>query len=71
VNLYRHLLVEFPNYRLLDATYYLLGFCLGEMGQDAEGKQALLALGVQQPLPPTRSAASPGPVHRIEPGSAA
>jgi len=25
VNLYRHLLVEFPNYRLLDATYYLLG----------------------------------------------
>lgn len=44
VNLYRRLLVEFPNYRLLDATYYLLGFCLAEMGQDAEGKQALLAL---------------------------
>jgi tetratricopeptide (TPR) repeat protein len=44
VNLYRHLLVEFPNYRLLDATDYLLGFCLAEMGQDAEGKQALLAL---------------------------
>lgn len=44
VNLYRKLLTEFPNYRLLDATYYLLGFCLGEMGQDAEAKQALLAL---------------------------
>jgi tetratricopeptide (TPR) repeat protein len=44
VTLYRKLLVEFPNYRLLDATYYLLGFCLGEMGQDPEARQALLAL---------------------------
>ena len=44
VALYRRLLVEFPSYRLLDAAYYLLGFCLGEMGQEAEGKQALLAL---------------------------
>ncbi len=44
VALYRRLLVEFPNYRLLDATYYLLGFCLGEMGQDPEARQALLAL---------------------------
>ncbi len=44
VSLYRRLLVEFPNYRLLDATYYLLGYCLGEMGQDPEARQALLAL---------------------------
>jgi tetratricopeptide (TPR) repeat protein len=44
VALYRRLLVEFPNYRLLDATYYLLGFCLGEMGQEPEARQALLAL---------------------------
>lgn len=44
VDLYRRMLVEFPNYRLLDATYYLLGFCLGEMGQDAQARQALLAL---------------------------
>jgi len=44
VSLYRRLLVEFPNYRLLDATYYLLGFCLGEMGQEPEARQALLAL---------------------------
>ena len=62
VNLYRRLLVEFPNYRLLDATYYLLGFCLGEMGQEAEGKQALLALvcsnryrPLDPPLPPAKS----------------
>ncbi len=44
VDLYRRLLTEFPNYRLLDAAYYLLGFCLGEMGQDAEAKQVLLAM---------------------------
>ena len=44
VELYRRMLVEFPNYRLLDATYYLLGFCLGEMGQDDQARQALLAL---------------------------
>jgi tetratricopeptide (TPR) repeat protein len=44
INLYRRLLTEFPNYRFLDATYYLLGFCLGEMGEDAQAKQALLAL---------------------------
>jgi len=62
VNLYRRLLVEFPNYRLLDATYYLLGFCLGEMGQDPEAKQALLALvcsnryrPLDPPAPPAKS----------------
>jgi TolA-binding protein len=32
INLYRRLLTEFPSYRFLDAAYYLLGFCLGEMG---------------------------------------
>jgi len=44
INLYRRLLTEFPTYRFLDATYYLLGFCLGEMGDDVQAKQALLAL---------------------------
>ncbi|HZL17683.1 MAG TPA: tetratricopeptide repeat protein [Polyangia bacterium] len=44
INLYRRLLTEFPTYRFLDATDYLLGFCLGEMGEDAQAKQALLAL---------------------------
>jgi tetratricopeptide (TPR) repeat protein len=44
VELYRRLLTEFPNYRLIDAATYLLGFCLGEMGKEAEGRQALLAL---------------------------
>jgi hypothetical protein len=63
VALYRRLLVEFPSYRLLDAAYYLLGFCLGEMGQEAEGRQALLALtcaNQYKPLdpPPPQSAAT-------------
>jgi len=44
IALYKRLLTEFPSYRFLDAAYYLLGFCLGEMGQDAPAKQALLAL---------------------------
>ena len=64
VSLYRRLLVDFPNYRLLDATYYLLGFCLGEMGQDPEARQALLALvcaNQYKPLdPPAPSAPATG-----------
>jgi tetratricopeptide (TPR) repeat protein len=44
ITLYKRLLTEFPNYRFLDAAYYLLGFCQGEMGQDAQARQALLAL---------------------------
>jgi len=44
INLYRRLLTEFPSYRFLDAAYYLLGFCLGEMGEEQQAKQALLAL---------------------------
>jgi tetratricopeptide (TPR) repeat protein len=44
INLYRRLLTEFPGYRFLDAAYYLLGFCLGEMGEEMQAKQALLAL---------------------------
>jgi cellulose synthase operon protein C len=64
VSLYRRLLVEFPNYRLLDATYYLLGFCLGEMGQDPEARQALLALvcaNQYKPLdPPSKLPAASG-----------
>ena len=44
ITLYKRLLTEFPNYRFLDATYYLLGFCQGEMGQEPQARQALLSL---------------------------
>jgi tetratricopeptide (TPR) repeat protein len=63
INLYRRLLTEFPNYRFLDATYYLLGFCLGEMGEDAQAKQALLALvcsNQYKPLDPPSREGPPG-----------
>ncbi|HEX3694649.1 MAG TPA: tetratricopeptide repeat protein [Polyangia bacterium] len=52
ISLYKRLLTEFPSYRFLDATYYLLGFCLGEMGQEAEAKQALLALVCENQFKP-------------------
>jgi TolA-binding protein len=64
VGLYRRLLVDFPDYRLLDATYYLLGYCLGEMQQEPEAKQALLALVCSnrfRPLdPPAQALVSTG-----------
>jgi len=44
INLYRRLIGEFPNYRFLDAALYLLGFAHGEMVQEPQAKQALLAL---------------------------
>jgi cellulose synthase operon protein C len=68
INLYRRLLTEFPSYRFLDATYYLLGFCLGEMGEDQQAKQALLALvcankykPLDTPVPTPRPPIKPGP----------
>jgi len=58
ITIYKRLLTEFPNYRFLDATYYLLGFCLGEMGQESQARQALLALvcaNQYKPLDPPAS----------------
>jgi tetratricopeptide (TPR) repeat protein len=69
VALYRELLTEFPNYRLLDATYYLLGFCLSEMAREPESKQVMLALtcaNKYRPLdpPPPEPAAPPSTAGR-------
>ena len=44
IRLYQRLLREYPNYRLSDGVHYLLGYCQGEMGRDAEARQALLGL---------------------------
>jgi len=44
ISLYQRLLNEFPTYRFADAAMYLLGFSLGEMGKEAEAKQAMLGL---------------------------
>jgi tetratricopeptide (TPR) repeat protein len=65
INLYRRLLTEFPSYRFLDAAYYLLGFCLGEMGEDMQAKQALLALVCANKYKPLDApAATPRPAPR-------
>lgn len=44
VALYQRLLREHPRYRLIDGVHYLLGYCLGEMGKEAESRQAFLGL---------------------------
>ena len=61
ITIYKRLLTEFPNYRFLDATYYLLGFCLGEMGEEAQAKQALLALTCSNQYKPLDPPAPPPP----------
>lgn len=42
--LYRHILHRFPSYRLRDATHYLLGWVLKEMGQEEESITAYRGL---------------------------
>jgi tetratricopeptide (TPR) repeat protein len=36
VGLYRDLIANFPDYKLLDGAHYLLGYCLGEQGNDEQ-----------------------------------
>ena len=36
VSLYEHLATEFPRYQQGDSAYFLLGYCLGEMGRTAD-----------------------------------
>ncbi|MFL5264215.1 MAG: tetratricopeptide repeat protein [Anaeromyxobacteraceae bacterium] len=40
IALYQRMLTGFPNYPHLHAAQYLLGYCLGEMGQGEEAKRA-------------------------------
>src|SRR6185312_13447638 len=44
ISLYKDLITRFPNYRLIDGAYYLLGWCLGEMNKEGESLQAMRAL---------------------------
>ncbi len=44
IDLHRRLIREFPRYRLVDGAYYLLGFCLSEMGDLDRGNESFLAL---------------------------
>jgi tetratricopeptide (TPR) repeat protein len=44
IDLYKDLIGRFPQYRLVDGAYYLLGWCLGEMNKEQEALQAMRAL---------------------------
>ncbi len=44
ISLYQRLVADFPNYRRLDGVYYLIGYCLNEMGRPEEARMAWLAL---------------------------
>ncbi|MDW8246604.1 MAG: tetratricopeptide repeat protein [Sandaracinaceae bacterium] len=44
IEVYRELIRRFPNYRQIDGVYYLIGYCLNEMGQMEEALLAWLNL---------------------------
>lgn len=44
INLYRDLVARFPSYRRIDGVYYLIGYCLNEMGNMEEARLAWLNL---------------------------
>ncbi|MEM9071309.1 MAG: tetratricopeptide repeat protein [Myxococcota bacterium] len=44
IELYQRLVRAFPDYRRLDGVYYLIGYCLNEMGRLEEARDAWLAL---------------------------
>src|SRR5262249_53194075 len=44
IDIYKDLIGRFPQYRLVDGAYYLLGWCLGEMGKEGESLQAMRGL---------------------------
>ncbi len=44
IKLYEQLIAEFTDYRLLDGAYYLLGYCLGEQGEEERGTEIFLQL---------------------------
>ncbi len=58
IDLYKALIARFPEYRLIDGAYYLMGWCLNEMGKEGESlvaMQALICSNKHKPLdaPPT------------------
>ncbi|MFT3922644.1 MAG: tetratricopeptide repeat protein [Myxococcales bacterium] len=44
INLYRELITRFPNYQRIDGVYYLIGYCLNEMGEPEKARIAWLNL---------------------------
>lgn len=44
IALYRTIIERFPDYRLNDSIYYLLGWCLSEQGEDLQARDTFAAL---------------------------
>ena len=44
INLYRELIRRFPDYQRIDGVYYLVGYCLNEMGEPDKARIAWLNL---------------------------
>jgi tetratricopeptide (TPR) repeat protein len=61
ISLYKDLITRFPNYRLIDGAYYLLGWCLGEMNKEGESLQAMRALVCNNKYKPLDPPAPPAP----------
>jgi TolA-binding protein len=52
IALYQQLITGFPEYRFIHGTYYLLAYCLGEMGQGDEAQVAYRTLIERYPDSP-------------------
>jgi TolA-binding protein len=52
IALYQRLITGFPDYRFLHGIHYLLGYCLGEMGQGEEARRVFLSLIQNYPQSP-------------------
>ena len=52
IALYQHLITGFPSYRFAHGMYYLLAYCLGEMGQGDEAQVAYRTLIERYPESP-------------------
>ena len=61
IELYRSLIARFPNYRIVDGAYYLMGWCLGEMGREGESLVAMRALTCSNKFHPLDAAPAPVP----------
>lgn len=49
IALFRRLIAEFPDYRLLDGAYYLLAYCELQMGNETEARSLFAELIVKRP----------------------
>ncbi|MCA9609603.1 MAG: tetratricopeptide repeat protein, partial [Myxococcales bacterium] len=61
IELYRTLLQRFPDYRSLDGVYYLIGYCLNEMGRQEEARLAWLNLACANHFQYTGAPPTPEP----------